>query len=97
MGLGLCFIRPFYSFPGLPKAQTPFCFVRCVIQSKIDKLAVSKGMSAVMPSLKRASFTPHSGGRRSLSSSFLGVKWEKILGLKPLETAPPTPGSSDSP
>ena len=50
--------------------------------------AVSKGMSAVMPSLKCAPFTPRSGESRSLSSSFLGVKWEKILGLKPFETAP---------
>ncbi len=50
--------------------------------------AVSKGMSAVMPFLKCAPFTLRSGGSRSLSSSFLGVKWEKILGLKPFETTP---------
>ncbi len=42
--------------------------------------AVSKGMSAVMLSLKCARVTPRSGGKDSLSSQFLGVKWEKILG-----------------
>ncbi len=50
--------------------------------------AVSKGMSAVMPFLKCAPFTLRNGGSRSLYSSFVGVKWEKILGLKPFETTP---------
>ncbi|AEW07033.1 hypothetical protein Sulac_3609 (plasmid) [Sulfobacillus acidophilus DSM 10332] len=43
------------------------------------------------PSLKRAHFTPSSGGMRSFFSAFLGVKWEKFLGIKPFETPPVPP------